>query len=70
MEAAINPLRIDDKPNGDTCYLVRSVLVFMAEAFDALENADDVLSNGAMTGAARIGEYVHRGFVGSGARRE
>jgi len=54
-----NPLRIDDKPGSDTRYMVRSVLAFMAEAFDALESTGDVISEGAMTGCARIMNICH-----------
>lgn len=50
----MNPLRVDDKPGADTRYMVRSALIFMSEAFAALENGGDVLSTGAMTGAAQL----------------
>lgn len=49
----MNPLRIDDKPGGDTCYLVRSVLMFMSDAFSALEDGD-ILSSGSLIGAGQI----------------
>ncbi|MBS1185278.1 MAG: hypothetical protein H6R09_879 [Proteobacteria bacterium] len=47
-------LRVDDKPGEDTRYLVRSVLLFMTEAFDALERNDEPHMAGTMNGAARI----------------
>ena len=50
----MNPLRVDNKPGKDTCYLVRSVLLFMTEAFDALDRTSDALPLGAMEGAGRI----------------
>lgn len=50
----MNPLRVDDKPGSDTRYLVRSALIFMSEAFAALEKGGDILSTGAMTGAAQL----------------
>lgn len=50
----MNPLRIDNKPGGDTRYLVRTVLTFMSEAFEALETQQDALSKGAMMGASQI----------------
>lgn len=50
----MNPLRVDNKPGSDTRYLVRSALIFMSEAFAALENSGDVLSTGCMTGAAQL----------------
>lgn len=50
----MNALRVDDKPGEDTRYLVRSILTFMTEAFDALEKSEDCYMAGTMTGAARI----------------
>lgn len=50
----MNPLRVDDKPGGDTRYQVRTVLAFMGEAFEALEEHQDVVSRGAMMGASLI----------------
>lgn len=50
----MNPLRIDDMPGEDTLYLVRSVLSFMGEAFEALEQSQDVMPDHAMMGASQI----------------
>ena len=54
MSAKTNPFRIDDKPGSDTRIVVRSVLSFMAQSFEALERHDDSLNIGTMSGAARI----------------
>lgn len=54
---AMNSFRINSKRSDDTCDLVRSVLVFMTDAFMALDaSADrgDQLSKGALSGAAEI----------------
>ena len=50
----MNALRIDDKPGEDTRRSVRSVLMFMVDAFEAFEKKDDFLLTGTMAGAARI----------------
>lgn len=50
----MNPLRIDNQPGGDTRYHVRAVLAFMGEAFEALEEHQDVVSKGVMMGASLI----------------
>lgn len=54
MSSKSNPFRIDDKPGEDTRLVVRSVLSFMAQSFEALEHHNDCINSGAMSGAARI----------------
>lgn len=54
MSAQSNPFRIDDKPGEDTRHVVRSVLMFMASAFEAMEERDDTSLDGANAGASII----------------
>lgn len=54
MSAKTNPFRIDDKPGEDTRHVVRSVLMFMANAFEAMENSEEIWLDGASVGASII----------------
>ena len=54
MSAQSNPFRIDDKPGEDTRHVVRSVLMFMANAFEAMENSEEIWLDGASVGASII----------------
>ena len=52
--ANTHPFRVDDKPGEDTRHIVRSVLLFMSQAFDALDMHHDCVVSGSMLGAANI----------------
>lgn len=54
MSAQSNPFRVDDKPGEDTRHVVRSVLMFMASAFEAVEEYEETLFDGASAGASII----------------
>lgn len=54
MSAQSNPFRIDDKPGADTRHVVRSVLMFMAQSFESMENSEEVWFDGASAGAGFI----------------
>lgn len=54
MSAQSNPFRIDDKPGEDTRHVVRSVLMFMANALEAMENSEEIWLDGASVGASTI----------------
>lgn len=49
----MNSLRISDKPGADTRHMVRSVLAFMADAFEAMPDGN-VRFDGSMMGASQI----------------
>lgn len=54
MSAQSNPFRIDDKPGEDTRVVVRSVLMFVAQSFEAMERSEDIWCDNAMVGAAHV----------------
>lgn len=54
MSAQSNPFRIDDEPGEETRQAVREVLIFVGQAFEAMERSGDILRGGAMAGASHI----------------
>ena len=50
----LNAFRIDDKPGSDTRHIVRSVLSFMAQSFELMQEENDVPFTDAMGGASFI----------------
>ena len=52
--ANTHPFRVGDKPGEDTRHVVRSVLHFMEQSFEVLEQHNECLINGSMLGASLI----------------